>query len=183
VRTAPSILDTPRLRLRTPEPGDGQAIFESYASDPDVTRYVGWPTHRSIHDTEVFVTWSADQWSQWPSGPYLICDRADGRVLGSTGLTFEASGRVVTGYVLARDVWGRGYATEALRAMVALARALAIERLHAECHADHEASRRVLEKCGFTLAGISSTIAQFPNLDPKLVADVCVYTHALVRTQ
>jgi [ribosomal protein S5]-alanine N-acetyltransferase len=183
LRTAPAILDTARLRLRTPEPGDARAIFESYAGDPEVTQYVSWPTHRSVQDTDGFLALSALEWSRSPAGPYLICDRADGRVLGGTGLSFAAGDRVVTGYVLARDVWGRGYATEALRAMVALARTLAIERLHAECHADHTASRRVLEKCGFTLAGIQSTIAQFPNLDPDLVTDVCAYVHTLVRTQ
>ncbi|HEY6507014.1 MAG TPA: GNAT family N-acetyltransferase [Vicinamibacterales bacterium] len=182
MRTAPALLDTPHLRLRPPEPDDCQAIFESYAADPEVTRYVWWPTHRSIRDTEAFLSWSAQEWSRSPSGPYLICDRSGGRVLGGTGLTFEASGRVITGYVLARDVWGRGYATEALRAMVALARALEVERLHAECHADHAASRRVLEKCGFTLEGIQSTIARFPNLDPDLITDVCAYVHTLVRT-
>ncbi len=166
-----------------PEAGDRQAIFDSYAGDTEVTRYVSWSRHRSVQDTDGFLALSALEWSRRPAGPYLICDRADGRVLGGTGLIYEADDRVVTGYVLARDVWGRGYATEALRAMVVLARGLAIERLHAQCHADHTASRRVLEKCGFTLTGIQSTIAQFPNLDPDLVTDVCAYVHTLVRTQ
>ena len=55
--SAPShhIVETPRLRLRPPQPADAQAIFERYASDPRVTRYLGWPTHRTVGDTEDFL--------------------------------------------------------------------------------------------------------------------------------
>lgn len=41
------------MRLCLPEPDDRQAIFESYAGDREVTRYVSWPTHRSVQDTYV----------------------------------------------------------------------------------------------------------------------------------
>ena len=94
-----------------------------------------------------------------------ITARGDERILGGTGLSLEAPYRAATGYVLARDSWGHGFATEALRAMVALAEHLGLARVHAFCHPQHAASRRVLEKCGFLCEG---TWRRYPI--PELLA-------------
>jgi [ribosomal protein S5]-alanine N-acetyltransferase len=172
----PAHLDTERLTLRRPVEQDAQAIFERYAADPDVTRYVGWPAHRSVEDSTMFVAFSDAEWESRGGGPYLIYARDTGALLGSTGLAFETSYRAATGYVLARDAWGHGYATEALRAMVGVARGVRIERLYALCHAAHRASARVLEKCEFQREGVLRRYAEFPNLPPVRPCDVLVYS-------
>jgi RimJ/RimL family protein N-acetyltransferase len=173
--TGPERFETSRLVLRRPRPEDGEAIFSRYASDPEVTRYLSWPTHRWIDDTRAFLQWSESQWQAWPAGPYLIEARQDGRLLGSTGFAFEEPFRAATGYVLARNAWGLGYATEALGAMVGLAPSLGLSRIHALCHKDHGASSRVLEKCGFAFEGLHLRHSVFPNLRPDEPADVRVY--------
>ena len=161
---APVEFTTARLLLRRPRSSDVQSIFERYASDPEVTRFLAWPRHQSHQETEAFLQFSAREWERWPAGPYLILSRHSGDVLGGTGLGFETSDNVVTGYVLARDAWGRGYATEALTAMIDLARRLCVARLSARCHTQHLPSQRVLEKCGFTRD--STCEIDFPNLQP-----------------
>jgi aspartyl-tRNA(Asn)/glutamyl-tRNA(Gln) amidotransferase subunit C/ribosomal-protein-alanine N-acetyltransferase len=168
-------IETPRLRLRPPVAADAQNIFVRYASNPRVTRYLGWPTHRTPADTEVFLAFCADQWERWPAGPYLIESRADGTLVGSTGLLFETPQQAATGYVLAEDAWGLGYATEALGAMRDRAGQLGVERVYALCHPEHRASARVLEKCGFLCEGTLRGFAEFPNLAPGLQADVLCY--------
>ena len=172
---APSRIETERLILRPPRRGDARQVFERYASDPDVTRFLGWPRHRSIADTRAFVSFSDDEWRRWPAGPYLIYSRADGTLLGGSGLGFETADRAVTGYVLAKDAWGRGYASEALRAMVDLALQLGIQRLYALCHPEHRVSWRVLEKGGFTREGTLARHTEFPNLHPGQPGDVLCY--------
>jgi hypothetical protein len=112
----PVQIETVRLVLVRPQAADAASIFERYASDPDVTRFLGWPRHQSVADTETFLRFSAEEWERWPAGPYLIRSRDDGRLLGGTGLGFEAPQHAATGYVLAKDAWGKGYATEALAA-------------------------------------------------------------------
>src|SRR5262245_24228265 len=104
---APEQFATARLLLRPPQFGDAERIFERYASDIEVTRFLGWPRHRSVRDTEAFLEFSAYEWERWPAGPYLIMSRTDGRLLGSTGLGFETANAAITGYVLARDAWGK----------------------------------------------------------------------------
>lgn len=175
---ASSHIETERLILSAPESTDAASIFERYAGDPEVTRYLGWPRHQSIADTEAFLKFSAAQWEQWPAGPYLIRSRADGRLLGGTGLAFEGDSatEAVTGYVLARDAWGNGYATEALRAMVDVANQVGVARLYAFCHPEHRPSQRVLEKGGFTRDATWSRQTEFPNLAPGVAQDVFCYS-------
>jgi RimJ/RimL family protein N-acetyltransferase len=167
-------IETARLRLRRPRAADAASVFQRYASDPEVTRYLGWPTHKSRADSDGFLAYCDSEWERWPAGPYLVESR-DGALLGSTGLGFETSAQAVTGYVFARDAWGRGYATEALSAMRDLARGLGVRRLYALCHPDHRASHHVLEKCGFLLEGTLRAHAEFPNVAPGVQSDVVCY--------
>lgn len=168
-------IETDRLLLRRPRLDDAEPIFARYSSDPVVTRYLGWATHRTIDDTRAFLAFSDSEWSRWGAGPYVIEPRGGGPILGGTGLGFETRQQAATGYVLAQDAWGRGYATEALAAMRDLAAGFAVERLYALCHPDHHASWRVLEKCGFTRERLLPAFAEFPNLEPGLKADVLCY--------
>jgi [ribosomal protein S5]-alanine N-acetyltransferase len=168
-------LHTARLTLRRPTASDAEAIFERYAADPVVTRYLSWPMHRTLADTHVFLEWSNAEWEKGPSGPLLAFSRDDGRLLGGTGLAFRSMTEAVTGYVFARAAWGQGYATELTLAMVELARELGIERLEAICHVEHRASAHVLEKCGFLLEMIRRNAVEFPNLAPGWKFDVFAY--------
>ncbi|HUR20690.1 MAG TPA: GNAT family N-acetyltransferase [Vicinamibacterales bacterium] len=170
--TAPDRVETRRLIMSVPQPNEAAEVFERYASDPGVTRYLGWPTHQVIADTEGFIAFSTSQWEREGMGPYLIRSRENGVLLGSTGLGLANTGqpentfRAMTGYVLARDAWGQGYATEALRAMINVARGIGIVSLSALCHPEHQASAHVLEKCEFArdLRWTRQTV--FPNLQP-----------------
>jgi ribosomal-protein-alanine N-acetyltransferase len=171
----PELIQTERLILRKPIASDAGEIFRRYASDDVATRYMSWPTHRSINDTHVFLAWSDAEWRRWPAGPYLVRSREDGRLLGGTGLDFQSAEEAATGYIFAQDAWGFGYATESLQAMVALARSLHVKQLEAVCHVDHRASANVLEKCGFRLTGIKPHYLEFPNLDAGTKCDVRSY--------
>ena len=172
---APTTVETARLRLQQPRLSDAAAIFERYSSDTAATRFLSWPRHRSVRDTEAFLQYSAQEWDRWPAGPYLIWSLADNQLLGSTGFAFEDPQHAVTGYVLARDAWGKGFATEVLAEVVNIARQIGVRRLSASCHPLNRASWRVLEKCGFMRASATER-AEFPNLVPDVTQDVLTYS-------
>ena len=69
---------------------DAEAVFIRYASDSEVTRYLGWPRHQSVDDTKAFLTFSDAEWSRLPAGPYLIESRSEHALLGSTGVASDA---------------------------------------------------------------------------------------------
>jgi RimJ/RimL family protein N-acetyltransferase len=87
----PERFGTARLVLRKPTRADAEAIYHRYASDPQVTRFLGWPRHRMIDDTRAFLECSEAQWHQHPAGPYLI-ESGAGVLLGSTALEFRSAG-------------------------------------------------------------------------------------------
>jgi RimJ/RimL family protein N-acetyltransferase len=183
VEKAPLHIETTRLVLLQPQASDAAAIFERYASDPDVTKFLGWPRHVAVADTQLFLRFSAAEWERWPAGPYLIRSRSDGRLLGGTGFSFEGPQRAVTGYVLAKDAWGRGYATEALGAVLDVARRIGVARLQALCHPEHRASWRVLEKCGFVRDASWTQQVEFPNLAPGVPQNVLCYAAFDIETR
>lgn len=170
---------TQRLALRPPCRDDLTQIFERIASDAVVTRFVSWPKHTTIKDTEAFLAFSDAEWSRWPAGPLLITSRKDGGLLGSTGLAFETAHRASTGFVLARAAWGAGIATEALAAMLSIAAVAGVRRLYALCHVQHERSVRVLERCGFVREGTLRQHTVFPNLEMTAPQDVFCYAQIL----
>jgi ribosomal-protein-alanine N-acetyltransferase len=159
---APERIETARLVLRKPILADAEAMFSRYASVPQVTRFMSWPTHQSVNDTLAFLHFSNAAWEKWPAGPYLI--ESGEILLGSTGFGFETPESAETGYVLAVDAWGQGYATEALQAVVVVARELGV-RLHAHVHPENVRSARVLQKCGFTQDAQAARFVRFPNID------------------
>ena len=116
----PDTLSTARLHLRPVEAGDARAIFERYAQDPEVTRYMTWRPHRDLAETDGYVA------SCLALDPALgrvlaIVGRGDGLLRGNMHLRRPARHRVEFGYCLARAFWGDGLMTEALRATVAWA--------------------------------------------------------------
>jgi len=175
---APERIETARLVLQRPRATDVEAIFRTYASDAEVTRYLAWPRHVSLDQTRAFLSFSGAEWNRWPAGPYLVF-LSDGPLVGGTGLSFEASDRASTGYVFARAAWGFGYATEALHAMVDVAAVCGVRSLYALCHVEHRPSAHVLEKCGFERESLLRRYAEFPNRRPGQPCDVLKYSREL----
>ena len=176
---APEQFETGRLRLRRPRVDDADRVFATYAGDPEVSRYLAWRLHQSPDTTRSFLEFSDDEWQKWPGGPYLVESREDGRLLGGTGFAFETHYRASTGYVFAREAWGRGYATEAVNAIVEIGKGIGLIRLYALCHVEHDKSARVLEKTGFTYEGVLQRYLEFPNLAPGAPSDVRCYARVL----
>lgn len=169
-----TVIRTERLLLR-PFLGTDAAAVLAYASDPLVTRYLAWPTHRSLEDSRAFLTFAAQEWSRAPAGPFAILWAGTGQLVGSTGLVFDDPQTAAVGYVLAREWWGRAIASEALRAMVRLAADLGVRRLYGIFHVDHHGSERVLAQCGFTADPEPPERERFPNLGTETLQTVRRY--------
>jgi [ribosomal protein S5]-alanine N-acetyltransferase len=165
---------TERLLLRPPTEADAPAIFVRYGQDAEVARYMSWTPHQSIDDTITFLRRIIGDNTAGRSRGYLIFAREAGTLLGSIGGLIEGH-RMQFGYLLARDAWGKGIASEAAQRFVSNALAdPAISRVQAFCDVDNQASARVLEKAGLTLEGTLRHYLKLPNLglDPR---DVFLY--------
>ncbi|OKK08557.1 acetyltransferase [Streptomyces sp. CB03234] len=120
-------------------------VFFSHMSDPEAGRVAAFtcedPTDRAYFDAH---------WARVLASDAVVRTvLADGRVVGHAAVYGPPDEREVT-YVIGRAHWGRGIATAALRALLGV---VPVRPLHARAAADNTGSIRVLEKCGFTVAG------------------------------
>lgn len=142
-----------RLFLRPGWPEDWEEILARIGDEGVVRNLARAPWPYTADDAKAFVAREQD-----PMLPDLVVTlpTADGATLiGSAGLGRhpESPADVQIGYWIAREHWGQGYATEAARALVCLARALGHTRLVADHFVDNPASGRVLRKAGFRATG------------------------------
>lgn len=150
----PSIIGTERLRLVPAREEYAPAIFEAYACDEQVTRFLSWSAHRTLSDTRRFLRSCELAWSEGIRYPYAILPEENPNPIGMIDVT-PHDFRVETGYVLARAHWGKGYMTEALRAVIeACFQNPGIYRFEACCHVQNQASWRVMEKAGMKYEGV-----------------------------
>jgi RimJ/RimL family protein N-acetyltransferase len=148
---APERMETARLLLRRPVADDAQAMFDGYASDPEVTRFLTWPTHESVGRAHTFLRRCDAVWRDGSAYPWAIT--LEDRLIGMIEARRDDH-RAEIGYAIARPTWGRGYATEAARAVVDWALSQTpIRRVWAYVDVVNRPSARVLEKTGMAREG------------------------------
>ena len=156
------ILNGPRVRLRPPTLDDAEVVFGRIASDAEVTRYLAWRPHTSVHETErviaalfnrVELTWLIE---------------VDGDVVGLCSARRPQPYTVVLGYCLGRAWWGQGLMSETVSVLLEHVRQdPSVYRVAADCHVDNAGSAAVLRRCGFTFEGRLARYAMFPNLSSE----------------
>ena len=140
------MIETERLTLRRILPSDYLAMY-SWRGDPQVARYM---LSGAVEKAEDVIPWLEQQ--DPASDEKIIClieRKSDGLAVGSIGMFYDpASDTWTFGYNLRRDEWGKGYATEALRAMMDhVRRTYGAHRFEGEAAVANPASLRVMGKC------------------------------------
>lgn len=149
--------ETDRLLLRKISKADREAIY-AYASDELVTRYVSWPTHRSLEDTDDFlVNWVEKNYENGSGGDWGIVFKPTDEYVGSIGLVNpDGDNRIIEiGYVIAKEYWGKGITTEALLCLIDFVfKNDLFNRIQGIYHVENIGSGRVMEKAGMKYEGI-----------------------------
>ena len=147
--------DTERLHLRPLAPRDAEALF-AIMSDHEAMRFWDWSPFREVQTVREVV---ASQLASMQAGEacyWAACLRGTGHAIGTCDLSDidRHHGRAEVGFAFHRSYWGNGYALEAMTAITDYVfSAMAIERLGARLHAGNHASRRLLERLGFSYEG------------------------------
>ena len=158
------IIETSRLKLRSPVIEDAPAIFEQYARDEEVTKYMTWRSHSNIKTTQKYLEECLNHMAAKTAWYWIILPKQENKAIGMIRLQHH-NHRAELGYVLARPYWNRGLMSEALQPLIA--RAIAqpnIYRVWAVCDVENLASARVLEKVGMIREGILHRWLIHPNM-------------------
>ncbi len=158
------MLFTPRLRLLPCDAVVARAAVEAPETLPSLLGLRVDPEWPSEDIAEVLPGY-ADAVELDPGllrwGLFLVLDRGGRRLVGDAGFKGppDDEGAVEIGYGIVSAFRGRGYATEAVRALIAYARRQpAVREVLATCFASNAGSRRVLEKSGFRHVGTDGSL-------------------------
>ena len=163
----PDGFQTARLVLRPIAADDRDPIFDTYAQDEEVTRFLVWRPHRSRDDTAAYIAHCLAT-SPAVARTYVLTNRESGTVLGAFDLRQPASHRLEFGYVLGRPWWGQGLMTEALTGVVRWAlRQESVFRIGAVCDVENIGSARVMEKAGLEREGSPRRLMIHPNISDE----------------
>jgi len=144
----PERLDSQRIYLERLRYEFAEEMFFAYASKPEVTVHLPWPTHRSIEDTRGFLQYAVGAWTSGVEFAYAIRLHGSNRLIGSIGCQNE-DGKVQFGYVLSPAFWNQGFTTEATQLLLKQLRVMPeVYRIWTFIDVDNRASERVLLKCG-----------------------------------
>jgi RimJ/RimL family protein N-acetyltransferase len=145
------VLETPRLTLRPLRPDDAKVIA-TLANDRRIAENtLRLPHPYTVADAQAFITFASGCDDE---AVFLITTGSD-VVIGACGIAGLDSETPEIGYWLGTAHWGKGFATEAARALVDYAFSdLGCDALVAGARVSNGASRRVLEKCGFQWTGV-----------------------------
>ena len=149
------LIQADRVLLRDSEQADWQAVH-SYASDPEVVRYMDWGPNTE-DETKSFVKRSITSQQEEPRRDFELAVVLEGRLIGGCGIYISdpRNREGWIGYCLNRGFWGRGIGTETARAIVAFGfDRLGLHRIFATCDPENVASARVLEKTGMHREGL-----------------------------
>ena len=159
--------ETERLFLRRIREDDAQRMFECWASDPEVPKYMTWKAHESIDDTKRMI----DGWLKAYDKPdcfrWGIELKSEKQLIGMIDVVEIVDGEPVIGYCSGKAYWGNGYMTEAFKAVIPEIFDGGYDSIFIEAVDDNIGSNRVILKNGFTL--IESKVQKLSDANPITV--------------
>ena len=167
-------LETARLILRRAQLSDAQAMFDNWASDPEVTKYLTWPTHESVDiSRQVLESWigqyGSNEFYQW-----IITLKGEDQPIGSISVV-SLDNRVEKaeiGYCIGSAWWHRGFTSEAMRAVIDyLFDEVGMNRSEARHDPRNPHSGGVMRKCGMQYEGT----ARAADRNNQGICDACHY--------
>ncbi|MGE5607111.1 MAG: GNAT family N-acetyltransferase [Bacteroidota bacterium] len=148
--------ETERLVMRKLTMEDAEDVFE-YASNPEVSKYVTWETHRTINDSISFIKMTIEKYEHEAIGDWGLEYKANGKLIGTCGFVNwnKQHHWAGIGYVLSRDYWNRGIMTEAASVIIRHGfEKMDLNRIEAHHMIENIASGRVMQKVGMTFEGV-----------------------------
>ena len=147
-------LNTARLKLRKFTLDDVQALYDNWASDPEVTKFMTWPTHADIGVTRMVIeSWvkeyTRDDYYQWAI-------EYQGAPIGSISVVYTDAKTLKSeiGYCIGRPWWHQGITSEALAAVIGfLFEEVGVNRVQARHDVNNPNSGGVMRKCGMQYEG------------------------------
>lgn len=162
-------LEAQEIAIRHLEETDAVPLFENYLGDERTCLYLNRQAHLSpIQTLQAIGRWRAQYELDHPNILVLAIEESATHVpIGCLVLIPEQDASEIH-FGISRNYQGKGYATQACKLGIEYLKSIGVEEIHTAPHIDHQASIRVLEKCGFKKQGVLKGYAVFPALSDEL---------------
>lgn len=150
-------LETNRLILRKFVIDDAQDMYNNWASDVEVTKFLTWPPHSSVEETKILLENWISEYTNKKYFNWAIEYKDLGKVIGSISVVKlnEITDSADIGYCMSRAFWGQGIMPEALGAVINyLFDEVHLNRIAASHDVENPKSGRVMDKAGMRLEGV-----------------------------
>ncbi|MCL2149609.1 MAG: GNAT family N-acetyltransferase [Dehalococcoidia bacterium] len=146
------IIETARLLLRPLKVADATLIYNNWASDPEVAKYMNWSLHQSIDDTIEWLSAEEKDIAAETNYTWGFVLKENQELFGSGGIRYNAEYEMYElGYNIMKKYWNLGLTTEAAWAMIDFAtQELGISSFLGRHATENPASGRIMEKLGFS---------------------------------
>lgn len=168
-------LETTRLILRRFTAEDAESVFYNWASDDEVTKYLTWPTHTCVNDSQGYMKYCVQSYADIRSYQWGIEIKETGVLIGNISVVkaMDDIDALELGWVIGRRYWGKGYMPEAAQRVVAfLFDEVSANRIAARHDPHNQNSGRVMQKIGMKYEG---TLRQCDRNNQGIV-DCCYYS-------
>lgn len=169
-------LETPRLILRKFTLSDAEDMYQNWASDPLVTRYLAWKTHANIEITNSILQEWVENYQKDNFYNWAIVLKEGNKLIGSIGIVRidDQAESVEVGYCISKNYWKKGLVSEALGKVIDyFFQEIHANRIEATHHIDNPASGKVMRKNGLIPEGIRREV--YKNLDGSF-SDMIIYS-------
>lgn len=157
IKAGTQTIETDRLILRRFTIDDAEDMYNNWASDPEVTKFLTWPTHSSVEVSRYVLTDWVSHYGEGDFFNWAMELKENGQVIGNISVVEvkEKAEAADMGYCMGRAYWGRGLMPEALKAVMDyLFDVVGLNRV-AACHdVNNPKSGRVMDKAGMKQEGI-----------------------------
>lgn len=170
------VLETERLILRKANVSDANDMYNNWGSDPLVSKYVTWETHKSVEDSLDFLKFLEESYTKDNTYQWLVVLKEDNTPIGSISAVNvdEKNNTIEIGYCYGRKWWGNGYATEAFKRVISfLFEEVEAETIYARYLLENPASGKVMEKSGLAYEGTLRNRILDKN---KVMKDIASYS-------
>jgi len=153
------LIRSERLSLRRIEPDDAVMMFNNWANDDEVTRYMRWSAHKNLEETKATIQNWFEDYKDNNKYHWGIC-LENGEMIGTVAviITSEYDFKAEIGYCIGRKWWSHGYTSEAVKAVVDYMFVNTdIERIEAYHSVENPASGRVMAKAGMLNEGFAQS--------------------------
>lgn len=149
-------IETERLILRRFTLDDAEMMYKNWASDPEVTKFLMWPTHDSIEVTELVLTDWVATYAKEDKYEWCIAKKENDEPIGSIGVvhTDEKVSSMEIGYCISRHYWHQGITSEAMKVVMQyLLEEVGAKRIESRHDPRNPHSGAVMRKCGLKYEG------------------------------